>query len=182
MFCPKCGCHAGPDASRFCRNCGLRLDGVIQLLVRNGAPDAFAQSFPVAFKPTSPRKKGLKKGGKVLFGTIAFLPVIFGLCFLFDSPGPLTIPLTTFFAGLMRMLYARIFEDATPDLAEATAFPSVPQSVQLPPQPVSFLRNEYQASVYSQTPQLPQATAPTTGNLEQPPSVAEPTTNLLKQH
>lgn len=181
MFCPKCGCHAGPDASRFCRNCGIRLDGVIQLLARNGAPDAFAQSLPTAFKPVSPRKKGIKKGGKVLFGTIAFLPLIIGLCFLFDSPGPLIFPLTSFFAGLMRMLYARIFEENVPEPAEAMAFPPLSQPVQLPPQPVSFLRNDYQAPVYSQTPQLPQASAPTTGNLEQPPSVAEPTTNLLKQ-
>lgn len=174
MFCPKCGCHAGPDGSRFCRNCGFRLDGVVQLLNRNGAPEGFAHSLPIPPHSPSPRKKGLKKGGKILFGAVTFFPLFFGLCFVVDSPGPLVVPTFVFFAGLMRMLYARLFEDAAPE--QQVMFQPTVQPVAVPPQPVSFLPNNYQQPMAP-----PLANVPTTGNLVAPPSVAEPTTNLLKQ-
>ncbi|MEP7340612.1 MAG: zinc ribbon domain-containing protein [Acidobacteriota bacterium] len=173
MFCPKCGCHAGPDGSRFCRNCGFRMDGVAQLLARNGAPEGYVQPpAAVALQP-SPRKKGLKKGGKILFGAVAFFPLFFGFCFLVNSGGPLVVPAFVFFAGMMRMLYARIFEDAAPE--SPTAFQPFVQPVAVPPQPVSFLPGNYQP------PLTQQSNVPTTGNLVAPPSVSEPTTNLLKQ-
>lgn len=183
MFCPKCGCHAGPDGSRFCRNCGFRLDGVAQLLARNGAPDSTAYIPQVATQTTSLRKQGLKKGGKILFGAVAFFPLFFGLCFLVRGPGPLVLPIFVFFAGLMRMLYARIFEDDLPEpfgtrpesfsaRMDAASFQPVVQPVAVPPQPVSFLPESYQP---------PQVTVPTTGNLVAPPSVSEPTTSLLNR-
>lgn len=176
MFCPKCGCHAGPDGSRFCRNCGFRLDGVAQLLARNGAPEGFIQSAPVASNLPSPRKKGIKKGGKFLFASVAFFPIFFGLCFLADSPGPLLVPATIFFAGLMRMLYAGIFEDAAPE-SPAFFHPAVQPVSAAPPPPVSFLPGSYQAPQAS----LPPSSVPTTGNLAMPPSVTEQQTYPLNR-
>lgn len=179
MFCPKCGCHGGPDGSRFCRNCGFRLDGVAQLLARNGAPEGFIQSMPAmppALNLPSPRKKGIKKGGKILFSSIAFFPIFFGLCFLVDSPGPLTIPAFLLFAGLMRIAYARIFEDEVPE--PAAVFHPIAQPVSAgPPQPVSFLPGSYQAPQAS----LPPSSVPTTGNLAMPPSVTEQQTYPLNR-
>jgi hypothetical protein len=174
MFCPRCGCHASPDGSRFCRNCGFRLDGVAQLLARNGAPEGYIQPQAVVPIQPSPRKKGLKKGGKILFGAVAFFPLFFGFCFLVNSGGPLVVPAFVFFAGLMRMLYARIFEDAEPEFP--TAFQPFVQPVAIQPQPVSFLPSNYQPPLGP-----PQTNVPTTGNLVAPPSVSEPTTSLLKQ-
>ncbi len=177
MYCPKCGCHAGPDGSRFCRGCGFRLDGVVQLLTRNGAPEGFLQSAPViAPKSSSPRKEGIRRGGKILFGAIAFFPLFFGLCFVFDSPGPLVIPAFVFFAGLMRMLYAQLFEDAVPE--SPVIYQPVVQPVAVaPPPPVSFLTGSYQPPQAS----LPQANVPTTGNLVMPPSVTEQQTYPLNR-
>ncbi len=172
MFCPKCGCHAGHDGSRFCRNCGFRLDGVLQLLARNGAPEGFHQPMPIAPQTPSPRKKGMKKGGKILFGAAAFFPLFFGLCFAVRDGWPLVFPSFVFFAGLMRMLYARIFEDAAP--AQPMMFQPLIHPVPAQPQPVSFLPDNYPLPMA-----LPHANVPTTGNLVAPPSVAEPTTNLL---
>lgn len=186
MYCPKCSCHAGLDGSRFCRSCGFRLDGVVQLLARNGAPEGFVQSAPVVVsKPASPRKEGIRKGGKLLFGAIAFFPLFFGLCFPFDSPGPLLIPAFVFFAGMMRMLYAQLFEDAVPETPVAYP-PFVPQVAITPPQPVSFLPGNHHPTQAAQTPHvsqaaLPQANVPTTGNLVMPPSVTEQPTYPLNR-
>ncbi|MEO6726826.1 MAG: hypothetical protein ABIU20_09510 [Blastocatellia bacterium] len=144
------------------------------MLVRNGAPEGFHQSLPIAPQSPSPRKKGLKKGGKILFSAVALFPLFFGFCFLVRDGWPLTFPAFVFFAGLMRMLYARVFEDAASE--QQVMFQPNVQSVSVPPQPVSFLPDNYQHSL-----EPPQMNVPTTGNLVAPPSVAEPTTNLLKR-
>ncbi|MGE0886001.1 MAG: hypothetical protein AB7P14_20900 [Blastocatellales bacterium] len=173
MFCPKCGVHAGPDGSRFCRSCGFRLDGVAQLLARNGALDGTVQAAPPStLRPTSPRQKGIRKGGKIVFSAIALFPIFFGLCFLVDGPGPLIVPTFLFFAGLMRILYARLFED---DYAQSTS--AVQQGMVVAPQPIPVL-SAYQPQVVQ--PQL-HSNAPTTGNLAEPQSVTEQTTNLLNR-
>jgi hypothetical protein len=152
------------------------LDGVVQLLARNGAPEGFIQSAPpVAPKSPSPRKEGIRKGGKILFGAIAFFPLFFGLCFVFDSPGPLVIPAFVFFAGLMRMLYAQLFEDAVPEVPVFYQ-PVVQPFAVTPPPPVSFLPGSYQPQAT-----LPQANVPTTGNLVMPPSVTEQQTYPLNR-
>ncbi|HMX26653.1 MAG TPA: hypothetical protein PKC13_13715 [Blastocatellia bacterium] len=182
MYCPKCSCHAGADGSRFCRSCGFRLDGVVQLLARNGVPEGYVQPAPVAVpKAKSPRKEGIRKGGKGLFTAIAVFPVFFGLCFAADSAGPLSIPALIFFSGLMRMLYAQLFEDAAPEpptVYQPVIQPSVVQPFSTaPPQPVSFLPGSYQPPQAA----LPQASVPTTGNLTMPPSVTEQPTYPLKQ-
>jgi len=174
MFCPRCGCHTGPDGSRFCRGCGFRLDGVSQLLARNGAPESYVPPLTVAPQPPSPRKKGIRKGGKMLFAAFAFFPLFFGFGLLIRDPWPLLVPAFVFFLGLMRILYARIFDDAAPP-APPMLFQSVVHPAPVQPQPVSFLQSEYQP------PPAPQANVPTTGNLVAPPSVAEPTTSLLNR-
>lgn len=170
MHCPKCGFHAGQEGSRFCRSCGFRLDGVAQLLAHNGAVGTITPPMPVAPQPLSPRKKGLKQGGKFLFASVVFFPIFLGLTFPADSPGPLAVPATLFFAGLMRMLYARLFEDDYSQPAVAQ-----PVFVTLPTVPAAL--PSYQAPVAQ--PPAP-TNVPTTGHLE-PPSVIEPTTSLLNR-
>ena len=173
MYCPKCSCHVGQDGSRYCRICGFRLDGVAQLLARNGMPEGYVQPAPVV-APKSPRKEGIRKGGKILFSAIAFFPLFFGLCFVVNTPGPLIIPAFVFFAGLMRMLYAQFFEDAVPE--PPVVYQPVVQPIAVaPPQPVSFLPGSYHQT------QASQANVPTTGNLAMPPSVTEQQTYPLKR-
>lgn len=171
MHCPKCGFHAGQEGSRYCRNCGFRLDGVAQLLAHNGAPDPVAPQVVVAPRYPSPRKTGFRKGGKLLFASVAFFPIFLALCFPADHPGPLLVPATLFFAGLMRMLYARLFEE---DYSQP-AMTSPPIFVALPPSAPAL--PSYQPPVAQ--PQT-HSNVPTTGHLE-PPSVVEPTTSLLNR-
>ncbi len=173
MFCPKCGVHAGPDGSRFCRNCGFRLDGVIQLLARNGAPDGMVQQVMTNPSPPSPRKKGIKQGGKILFSSLILFPFMVGLSIGVESPEPLVFPAFLFFIGLMRMLYARLFQDEFPE----TQLSHQPGFITAPPQ-VSALPEAYQPPVAQIQ---PHSKVPTTGNLVEPSSVTEQTTNLLNR-
>lgn len=174
MHCPKCGFHAGQEGSRFCRNCGFRLDGVAQLLAHNGAIETIAPQTVITPQSPSPRKKGLRKGGKFLFAGAVLFPIFLGLSFGVGSPEPMVFPAIVFFVGLMRMLYARLFEE---DYSQPTATQQV--FVALPTAPATL--PSYQAPV-AQPQMLSDASTsvPTTGHLE-PPSVIEPTTSLLNR-
>ncbi|MDX2041818.1 MAG: zinc ribbon domain-containing protein [Acidobacteriota bacterium] len=170
MHCPKCGFHAGQEGSRFCRNCGFRLDGVAQLLAHNGMVEPTLPQVAVAPRYPSPRKNGLKQGGKLLFACVALFPIFLGLSIGVGSPEPMAFPAIVLFAGLVRMLYARLFEE---DYSQPAA--AQPVFVALPTVPAAL--PSYQAPVVQ--PQAP-TSVPTTGHLE-PPSVIEPTTNLLNR-
>ncbi len=170
MHCPKCGFHAGQEGSRFCRSCGFRLDGVAQLLAHNGAVETSAPQTVITPQSPSPRKKGLKRGGKILFAGAVFFPIFLGLSIGVESPEPMAFPAIVLFAGLVRMLYARLFEE---DYSQPAA--AQPVLVALPTVPAAL--PSYQAPVVQ--PQAP-TSVPTTGHLE-PPSVIEPTTSLLNR-
>ncbi|MFY9558016.1 MAG: hypothetical protein WAV20_18660 [Blastocatellia bacterium] len=64
-------------------------------------------------KKRTPRKKGMRLGGQLMFIALVLTPIFFGLCFAVDAGEPLLVPATIFFAGLCWMLYARIFADDT---------------------------------------------------------------------
>jgi hypothetical protein len=118
----------------------------------------------------SPRRKGSRRGAKLMFLSGVLMPVFFGLCFLVDNPAPLFIPLTIFLAGLSLMLYCRIFSE---DISRSKSQPAHPSRLgamfggtALPP-----ASNIGMNSVSGQ----PVRTA----ELAQPPSVTEHTTKLL---
>src|SRR5262245_51973889 len=169
MFCPKCSADTGADAARYCRSCGFRLDVVAILMTRNGELESFVPAItpPPATKTVSPRKKGLRSGGMMLFFSLFALPFVYLYCEWEKTGWPLLIPTTVFFMGVMRMLYALLFEDSIPE--SAVAMPPVPIVAS---RPVSALPGAYQP--------LPVRTeTPNTINVNQPSSVTEPTTNLL---
>lgn len=118
--------------------------------------------------PLSPRKKGIRFGAKFLFASIVTFPLIVGMCVAADSPGPLVISFLLFLIGVSRMVYARIFEDDYPHISAA-----LPQPLVAAPSMQGALPS-YQAPVW--TPRI----GATTGELQQPPSVTEHTTNLLE--
>ena len=68
MFCPKCSANTGDDAAHYCRSCGLRLDNVALLMTRIGELQSIAPTTtPPPVTTVSPREKGLRLGGKMLF-------------------------------------------------------------------------------------------------------------------
>lgn len=90
---------------RFCSRCGFPLGGVKELLMGGGVPVA-----PAALAPArTPRQRGIRQGARLLFWSVVLFPLFVGLCALFDSPGPIIVPGTMFLAGLVWMIYARLF-------------------------------------------------------------------------
>ncbi len=170
MFCPKCSTQTGSDASRYCRSCGFRLDIVALLMVRNGEPESFAPATAATPPATavSPRKKGLRSGGKLLFSSLLMFPFIMGFAVYARADAwPLLIPATVFFLGVMRMLYAWLFEDSIPK-PPAVAMPVAIAANRT----VSPLPGAYQPPFIGRDVQ-------DTSSINQPSSVIEQTTNLL---
>ena len=169
MFCPKCSAQTGVDSSRYCRNCGFRLDIVALMMAYNGEPQSFAPAIMAPPAPTtvSARKNGLRFGGKILFSSLVMFPFIFAWAASMRNAGLFLIPAIVCFLGVMRMLYAWLFEDTIP--GSHLAMPTAPVPAY---RPVSTLPNVYQ-------PPVARTEVPNTGNVNQPPSVTEPTTNLL---
>jgi hypothetical protein len=134
MYCPRCGNHPASDRVRFCPSCGLRLDGVFDLLARDGYPEN--SSVIPQVKEPSPRKRGIRRGAKIcFFSIVAFLPVI-GFSIAVDDGGPLLLPATSFLAGIFWMIYYRLFVDEyePPEKnTQAVVAPVAAQPTYLPP-------------------------------------------------
>jgi hypothetical protein len=166
MFCPKCG-QQSSDEVRFCPRCGLQLAGLTAYVAGN----EFAPARPEAPQSAelTAKRLGTRRGAKLMFFSVVLFPVFFGLCFLVDGPGPLFVPFTIFLAGLVMLVYARLFGDellpvrgasARRDLGAAGDRPAL-GAPQFTPAP---LFNQQRAN---------------TAEIYQPPSVTENTTKLL---
>ncbi len=135
MYCPRCGNQPASDRVRFCPSCGFRLDGVVDLLMREGVPTNPLPS-PQTNQP-SPRKRGMRRGAIITFASVVtFLPFM-AISIADDHPGPLLVPATLFLIGIFWMIYYRLFGDETapaPKPAQAVQFGPPPQHAYLPPQ------------------------------------------------
>ena len=176
MFCPHCGQQQVSETVRFCSRCGFLLAGVSQVLALGG------NLPPRLVHPSggqmSPRRKGVKQGAMLMLSTILVVPVIAILSVSFLPHPEVVIPLAAllcFVGGLLRILYALLLEDNTPQIeAGQEAAYSAPHMAQVGPG--------------SRVPTLPPAAAnptlawrerPDTAEFAQPPSVTENTTRLL---
>src|SRR5687768_18445781 len=106
MFCPGCGYQITAGHVRFCPGCGFRLDGVKDLLARNGEPVSQEPQSPANL---SERQKGVRLGVKLVLLSVVLFPIFLALSVLFDSPGPLLPPATIFLTGIAWSLYSAIF-------------------------------------------------------------------------
>jgi zinc-ribbon domain len=143
MYCPRCGNHPASDRVRFCPSCGFRLDGVVDLLARDGVPTNI-QNVPPANIPQSgelsERRIGIRRGGKLVFFSMGiFLPVL-AFCFVVEHPAPMFLPASIFLAGIFSMIYYRLFGDehAQPPMQTQPAyFGPPPQQAYFPQQPAA---------------------------------------------
>jgi zinc-ribbon domain len=166
MFCPKCG-QQSSDEVRFCPRCGFQLAGLAAYMAANEHAPAGA-SVPRAPEMTA-RRRGMRRGAKLMFFSVVLLPVCIVLAEEADAPGPLLLAITTFMAGLAWLAYAWLFSDnvlpvgrgaGRRDLGAAGDRPALdaPQFTPAPP------FNQQRAN---------------TGEIYQPRSVIENTTKLL---
>src|SRR5688500_15995136 len=110
MFCPKCG-QQSSDGVRFCPRCGLQLDGLAAYVAANGQTTA---ESPVPRAPVmTARRRGMRRGAKLMFICAVLLPAAALLAFEGDAPGPLLLVLTGGLAGLLWLIYSWIFNDNT---------------------------------------------------------------------
>jgi hypothetical protein len=177
MFCPNCGQQQLSEETKFCSRCGFLLTAVWNLVLRNELPNqnsALRESGAI-----SPRKKGLKRGGKLMMLGLIIVPLLFMVSVLFQIHPALVISVSilTFWGGILRMIYARIFESAYPNEVnvEQKTLSFVKKIISkktkaLPPQSIS---------VSSYTPPVMSNWRDTNDLL--PPSVIENTTTLLEK-
>jgi hypothetical protein len=180
MFCPVCSQEQASEETRFCSRCGFLLTGVSQLIASGGAllPSQIGND-PNAI---SPRKKGVKQGTLLLFLSFIIVPLLAMI-----SIGLNLEPYAVFVAivllgggGLLRIIYALLFESGQPILKDESILPEVLQKV---------LPNKKQSAELPPGQGVPASAyvSPTTGNwretkdLAVPPSVTDPTTKLLQK-
>lgn len=177
MFCPKCGQQQLSEETKFCSRCGFLLTAVWDLVSNNGLSNqtlAAAESGAI-----SPRKEGLRRGGKLMMIGLIIIPLLIIISELFNLNPALVIAVSiiTFWGGILRMIYARLFESAYPNEIDAEqktlSFAKKmlgKKTNALPPQSISV--SSYappSASNWRDTNDLPQ------------PSVIENTTKLLEK-
>jgi zinc-ribbon domain len=140
MYCPRCGNQPASERVRFCPTCGFRLDGVADLLARDGVPGGALnapQTNALRSGEPSERKQGIRRGAKMVFFSLAmFLPVV-GFCAVIEHGLPLILPGSLFLAGIFWMIYYRLFGDenapAPKRQPERPHFGPPPQNAGLPP-------------------------------------------------
>lgn len=183
LYCPQCGQQQISSETRFCSRCGLPLVAVAEVLTNNGMLPAPAGESAIK-RPRSPRREGVRQGALMfLLGAVLVPMLAVILEYNGTSRFELLIPLAAIFfflGGLMRMLYALVFQEGAsragdpaqpslwPTYNPSAAAPSVGAGARptaLPPaesQPVTAWRRR-----------------PDTAELVTPPSITENTTKLL---
>ena len=172
MFCPQCGQQQVSDNLRFCSRCGFPLEAVVLILGNGGA----LPYYEPGTREVSRRRKGVMQGAILFLAGIVLVPVL-GLINSFTL-GPnlldILVPLAAllfFLGGVVRMLFAAIFEEGAAKSQYHYAQPPViipansPIGAALPParpNPAAGWRPR-----------------PTTAEIRQPASVTENTTRLL---
>ncbi len=118
MFCPRCGQQQISDAVRYCSRCGFSMAGMKEF-VRVGGIESYtgASTDPNA---VSPRRRGIKQGGIMFLSAIFIVPLlgILSNIFLFDETIIGLAAFVGFVGGILRMVYAAIFQSGNPTPVE----------------------------------------------------------------
>jgi hypothetical protein len=117
----------------------------------------------------SAKRLGTRRGAKLMFFSVILFPIFFAFCFLVDGPAPLFVPFTVFLAGLVMLVYARLFGD------ELIPVNSRPRNRDLG---AGADRPALGAAQFTPAPLFNQQRA-NTAEIYQPPSITENTTKLL---
>jgi predicted nucleic acid-binding Zn ribbon protein len=183
MYCPVCSQEQISEETRFCSRCGFLLTGISQIIASGGILPG-DQTGSGDSKALSPRKKGIKQGALLFFLSLVIVPLIV-IFTIFVNAEPYAVFAAIFLltvGGLLRMLYARLFEsnqagaaadESVMPVALRNVLPKTKQSPALPPQ------QSVPASSY--IPPVPGKWQTNDLAAQQPPSVTEPTTNLLNK-
>lgn len=177
MHCPKCGQQQISEEVRFCSRCGFLLEGVAHVVAQGGAlpPVMMYQrpAVPTLAGESTTKQRATRRGTKMVFWSVVLFPFFFAFAIAADSPGPLVVPFTLFFLGIMQTIYARLFgEHMLPSRRErrkqAEVNPPYVPPTALPPTQAAHV-----------TPPSFRHRADTSEFVTPPTSVTENTTRLL---
>lgn len=179
IYCPRCGQEQISVEIRFCSRCGFLMSGLPEVVLNGGIPQHLT---PTGVKPPTPRRRGLKQGGGwFLFGVIV-VPILGVLSniFRFDDDIVGLAAIIFFLGGIVRMIYALIFESGNP--ADKTLEENVVQTAQ------KLLNKKPSGNALPAAQSIPvdsympprQANWRDTNDLE-PSSVTDSTTKLLQK-
>jgi hypothetical protein len=175
MYCPQCGQQQISDSLRFCSRCGFPLESVLQLLGSGGALPLYQ---PIGPREMSARRKGVRQGAALFLAGAVLVPVLGVINGFTHGPNLLDIlvPLAAiifFLGGLMRMLFAALFEEGAPRHPIVTTSYAPPHISQLGPHAPAAL------PPVQNNPATGWGSRPNTSEIRQPSSVTENTTRLL---
>lgn len=166
---------------RFCSRCGFPLGGVVQLLAQGGVLGS-GDEGPQEKLP-SPRRKGVQQGVLMTLFGVVLVPILAIMNSFIPGPSILDflVPISAvicFAGGLMRILYAIIFEDNTPGIKRD-------EPVYVPPVMPAQLNTTIRGSALPPPQSIPvpdfTPRRANTAELVTPPSVTENTTKLLDE-
>jgi hypothetical protein len=169
MYCPRCAQQPLPDDVRFCTRCGFQLAAVSQSLRTEGI--IYIQ--PKERLPLIKRPE-LRKGAKLIFFSFFSLVPSFILAGIIDPlriplavPIIIAIPFITFLAGLVQIFYYFFFGESLLPIKtqdQSFAFNENPRQLNYQPgQSFPFETRSFDTTEFVQ-----------------PPSITEPTTDLIK--
>jgi hypothetical protein len=174
MHCPQCGQQQISGEVRFCKSCGFPLNGVRELLASGGISSTVEKE---SHKPhQSPRRQGVRQGVTLLFLFMVAVP-LYGLI----GKPVMALPPLLLMAGLMRILYAVIFQEGAPRKKQ--------QQFNTPPDAAPSTHDQLGTATRG-TSLPPAQSVPVTafnarrvdtGEMVSPPSVTEHTTKLLNE-
>jgi hypothetical protein len=182
MFCPVCSQEQVSDEVRFCSRCGFLLTGVSQVIANGGVfPQMSNNNDPNAI---SPRKKGIKQGALLLFLSFIVVPLLAIVTIAAEAEPFFVVAafILTFVAGILRMLYAFLFESKSPGAVSENVLPDSIQNILPGKKSQSALPPQQGVPAASYVPPVAAPNWRETNDLMQkPPSVTDSTTKLLQK-
>jgi hypothetical protein len=108
--------------------------------MRDGVPVSHSnipQTSQIQGSEPSERKRGIRRGAKLLFFSMVLFIPMFAWAVAEEHPGPLLLPATLFLTGVFWMLYYRLFGDEhapAPRQTQPVYFGPPPQQAYFPQQ------------------------------------------------
>ena len=180
MFCPRCGQEQIKNETRFCSRCGFLMAGV-GALVANDGNSALTATPPA--KVDSPRRKGIKQGLFIFLLTFLVVPIV-SILTIWVRAEPFAVAIAAillFVGGLLRMIYAWMFESSAPTGKEfeQSAY-NAPQNILSGSQNQNALPPQSSIPAASYMPPK-HGIWRDTNDLEEPTSVTDATTRHLQK-
>src|SRR5258706_15612452 len=116
MHCPQCGQQQVSEVTRFCSRCGFPMEGVAQVLASGGMLPVYSVGEGTGER--SAKFKGVRQGMMLFMIGILLVPIM-GVFSAFTGGGlseafgmlAALFALLCFVGGLVRMLFAALFEE-----------------------------------------------------------------------